>query len=196
MCKNKIDSLCVINEEQAINLYYSACAFRNNALLMIKYPNILGSESLTYSPIIVNGFLAIELYLKYLKAYECFQKKEPISFYKVHNLKLLFKDLSDELRKEIIESIKQCNYDEEYMKKFLKKHCNDFVEHRYLVKNKNYSNDVSFVIKLNKSLYDISHRIVNSRKMKINNNSFSYEYDKGLEEIVSSEMFRVGGKII
>ena len=177
-------------------LFRVACAYQSNQLLLVKYPNLFGSDALAYSNLVVSGLLAMELFLKFLKAYELYDAGDKPSFIKDHDLSALYSDLSEERQKAIKDKLEDKYRCANGLEGFLEKHRRDFVEYRYLLKEESYESDVSFIAKINDVLYDASKHIIDKGDLPFDPSTYSATYDGGLQELAESCEFMARDKLI
>lgn len=196
MKKKFVSKRQTVDETKVAVLFHVACAYQSNQLLLVKYPNLFGSDSLAYSNLVVSGLLAMELFLKFLKAYELYDVGNKPSFIKDHDLPALFFDLSAERQKAIKDKLEdkyQCGYG---LERFLEKHRRDFVEYRYLLKEGTHESDVSFIAKANDVLHGVSKTVIDKGILPFDPSTYSATYDDGLHELAESCEFVVGNKMI
>ena len=177
-------------------LFHVACAYRSNQLLLVKYPNLFGSDALAYSNLVVSGLLAMELFLKFLKAYELYDAGHKPSFIKDHDLSALYSDLSAERQKAIKDKLEDKYQCGDGLERFLEKHRRDFVECRYLLKEGTYESDVSFIAKANDVLYGVSKAVIDKGVLPFGPSTYSATYDDGLQELAESCEFLARDKLI
>jgi hypothetical protein len=165
--------------EKTFILFFNACGYKEVSYLLLNNPNGLGTDCNFFSACIVNGMLAIELYLKFLNAYDYAVKNKTATteFTNVHDINALYKQLSISRRKELLDELLKLGCNKETFTKFRAKIRSaeknkqnnkgknwDVVNWRYLiVDGKNtYRFDLDTMTKLNESLYRISQRIINT----------------------------------
>ncbi len=185
-----------MEETKIAVLFHVACAYQSNQLLLVKYPNLFGSDALAYSNLVVSGLLSMELFLKFLKAYELYDAGDKPSFIKDHDLSALYSDLSEERQKAIKDKLEgkyQCG---DGLEHFLEKHRRDFVEYRYLLKGGSYESDVSFIAKVNDVLYGVSKTVIDKGVLPFDPSTYSATYDDGLQELAESCELVAGDKLI
>ncbi len=172
----------IVDKNKIRILFHNASAFKETSYLLLRDMTIISSDCNIFSSIIVNGMLASELYLKFIKAYDysiC-NSSSKTKFLKSHDIDLLFRDLSKNRQAEIFNLLGQfnCSVTEFYnfRRKIIRARSlsngngknGDVVNWRYLIidrKNK-YKFDMSIMVKLIESLYCISQSIINSLSFK------------------------------
>lgn len=178
-----------IDKSNVSTLFFVASAYRMDQLHLVKWPSIYGSDALTFSPMIVDGLLAIEVYLKFLKCCELIEAGKPIEFLKTHNLGNLYLDLNDKDRKAIEESLESKHGCGSGLAAFLEGAANDFVEYRYLAETRSYEADMSFAVKLNDVLHDICRGIKNEKELQMSQSDYSATYDNKARAIANDAVF-------
>ena len=149
-------------------MFFSACSFKQTCYCLYSYPNSFGSDVLASASTVVNGMLGIELFLKFIYSYDIALENngEKSHTFKTHDIRFLYKKLSDERKLKILDSLKQYECEKEEFNKFMKHHSFDFVYYRYFTKPVDYSTDYSIMIKLLDALYENSREIINDYKFQ------------------------------
>lgn len=159
-------------------LFFNASAFKETCYLLLgNIPN-LTTDSNSFSSIIVNGMLAIEIYLKFLIAMDApsLNNNPIVSFDHTHNIYDLYKELSPTRQKEIIKELHNygCTTKQFYKfrlaskRAFDNKRNNKFkngdpINWRYLIVNNKltYKFDINTMVKIIEVLYKLSQKIIN-----------------------------------
>lgn len=117
------------NDQQRL-FWHNANGFRKSFEILME--NALCGETINTSmnfliTPIVNGMLAIELYLKFLYSY----KLDEIDVPHQHLVKTLFNNLPEKTQNELYEKFEEEGVSKSEVEKFFEEHSNDFVEWRY-----------------------------------------------------------------
>ena len=165
-------------------LFFNACGFKEVSYLLLHNMFLLSTDCNHFSSIIVNGMLASELYLKFIKAYDdsITNPSSKAVFIKTHDINTLFNDLSNKRQKEIRLELKKFGCDTQTFYKFRmaakraydnqgnnKGKNGDVVNWRYLLTDRKnaYKFDINTMVKLIEVLYNISHHIINTTESEI-----------------------------
>lgn len=159
----KKEKIKEVEKDRIAVFYLNACAYRMTAYTLVNNLNAFGSGCNIFSPIVVNGMLAIELYLKFLKCYYD-GKSGKAYFLGSHSPKRLFESLAKDKRDIVLSrylSIKgeQIRWDT-FLNQSEEKN-GDPVEWRYLSREEEYRIDLETMIKVIETLHIVAEECIN-----------------------------------
>ena len=167
-----------VSKEWIAQVYLNANGFKDtyNSLLNNVICNCCISTSSNFlPPIVINGILAVELYLKFLVAMDKLERdNQNATIEKIHKIDCLFCDLSCESQIEILNLLKKENVLEREFYCFLTKNSDAFVEWRYPSNNDFYM-DVIILTKLLDVLNSICYKRM-AQSTSFENADFKNEY--------------------